>query len=241
MIQNPEERDREQRDQEARDREQREREMRDQEARDRERIDREMREREERDREMRDRDRREEELRSRERRERERFQERERERQRERQRDRERLRDYEPERARERERDTPRAYWEPFQFKDDFGRVTYASARAGADIFSGMAQVLGSLLGNLKDSFLPGRYGRRGDEERDLDDRERGYGRRRRSSAGRTYDARADVRSAARDAADVLAGAAGDFADYYDRTLYDDREERRERPAERSRRRSSEG
>jgi hypothetical protein len=225
MVENPEGRDRE---------------MQNQEARDREQIDREMREREERDREMRDRERREEELRARERRERERFQERESERQRERERDRQRLRDYEPEP--ERERDAPRAYWEPFQFKDDFGRVTYASARAGADIFSGMAQVLGSLLGNLKDSFLPGRYGyRRGDEERDLDDRERGYGRRRRSSAGRTYDARADVRSAARDAADVVARAAEDFADYYDRTLYDDREERRERRGERSRRRSSEG
>ena len=189
------------------------------EARDRQEIDREMRDREERDKQVRERERRDEEMHARERRERERFRERERERDRERDSDRDRLRHVE----RERERDEPSPYWGPAQVKSDLSRLAYASARAGTDIFVGITEVIGNLVGNFKDSMLPGGPGYR--RRRSDDDRDYGAGGPRRGY-GRSSDAMDDVRSAVRETADVVARSGEDFSRYYDNSIYEERDER---------------
>jgi hypothetical protein len=191
------------------------------EARDRHEINKEMADREEREKQARDRDRRDEEMRARERRERERFRARERDRDRERESDRDRLRRMEG----ERERQEPSPYRGPANVKSDLSRLVYASARASTDVFVGITQVFGSLVGNFKDSMLPG--GPANQRRRSSDD-DRDYG----SSSGRRSsrfsDGMDDVRSAVRDTADVVARSGEDFAKYYDNTLYDDEPDQRD-------------
>lgn len=204
------------------------------EARDRQEINREMAAREEREKQARERDKRDEELRLRERHERERFRERERDRDRDRETDRDRLRRIESERG----RDQPNPFGGTANVKSDLSRLVYASARASTDVFVGIAEVFGSLVGNFKDSMLPGGpggYGRR--RSRD-DDRDYGYSSRRRTTS-RFSDGMDDVRSAVRETADVVARSGEDFAKYYDNTLYDEKDERetssRTDPPEKSR------
>ena len=185
------------------------------EARDRQEINREAAERDERERQAKERDRRDEELRARERHERERFRERERDRDRDRDSDRDRLRRIQG----EREREEPSPFGGPANLKSDISRLVYASARASTDVIVGITQVFGSLVGNFKDSMLPGGpgYQRRRSSS---DDRDYGYGSRRRAS--RFSDTMEDVRSAVKDTADVVARSGEDFARYYDNALYND-------------------
>lgn len=111
---------------------------------------------------------------------------------------------------------------DPAQLKSDLGRLFYASARAGMEVFIGAAQVFGNLLGNVKATSLPG--GSRYRRFEDYDD-DGGYNGGKRWKYRSVWGTVEDVRSAVRETANMLARSKQKFSRYPDPSV-DDEEER---------------